>query len=68
MTAISAAREGKKVLLLERTAYIGGLPANGLGATDLATRGATTGLFRRNRQTLWGSCADANPKLLPNDT
>ena len=46
MTAISAAREGKKILLLERTAYIGGLPANGLGATDLATRGATTGLFR----------------------
>ncbi|NDV80698.1 FAD-dependent oxidoreductase [Bacteroides sp. 51] len=46
MTAISAAREGKKILLLERTAYIGGLPANGLGATDLATRGATTGLFQ----------------------
>ena len=45
MTAISAAREGKKILLLERTAYIGGLPANGLGATDLATRGAMTGLF-----------------------
>ena len=23
---------------------------------------------RRTRQTLWGGCADANPKLLPNDT
>ena len=26
--------------------YVGGLPANGLGATDIATRAATTGLFR----------------------
>ena len=25
-------------------------------------------LFRRNRQTLWGGCTDANPKLLLNDT
>ena len=24
--------------------------------------------FRRNRQTLWGGCTDANPKLLLNDT
>lgn len=52
-TAISAAREGKTVLLLERTAHIGGLPANGLGATDITTRNATTGLFKdfvgRNR-------------------
>ena len=23
---------------------------------------------RRNRQTLWGGCTDANPKLLLNDT
>ena len=46
MAAVSAAREGKRVLLLERTWHIGGLPANGLGATDIATRGATTGLFR----------------------
>ena len=45
MTAISAARMGESVLLLERTEHIGGLPANGLGATDIATRGATTGLF-----------------------
>ncbi|MDR2969717.1 MAG: FAD-dependent oxidoreductase [Tannerellaceae bacterium] len=46
MTAIAAAREGKTSVILERTAHIGGLPANGLGATDIATRNATTGLFR----------------------
>jgi hypothetical protein len=46
MAAISAARLGKKSVILERTNYIGGLPANGLGATDIATRAATTGLFR----------------------
>lgn len=46
MTAVSAAREGKTVLLLERTWHIGGLPANGLGATDITTREATTGLFK----------------------
>ncbi len=45
MTAISAARQGKSSVILERTSHIGGLPANGLGATDIATRGATTGLF-----------------------
>jgi hypothetical protein len=44
-TAIAAAKLGKTVLILERTNHIGGLPANGLGATDIDTRGATTGLF-----------------------
>ena len=29
---------------------------------------ANTEKFRRNRQTLWGGCTDANPKLLLNDT
>ncbi len=43
--AIAAARMGSTVLLLERTAHVGGLPANGLGSTDIATRGATGGLF-----------------------
>ena len=43
--AIAAARMGKSSVILERTAYIGGLPANGLCATDIATRMATTGLF-----------------------
>lgn len=45
MAAISAAKMGKTSVILERNAHIGGLPANGLGATDIATRGATTGLF-----------------------
>ena len=36
MAAISAARMGKTSVILERTRYIGGLPANGLGATDIA--------------------------------
>ncbi len=45
MAAIAAAKQGKNSVILERTAHIGGLPANGLGATDIATRGATTGLF-----------------------
>lgn len=45
MAAVSASRSGRSVVLLERSEHIGGLPANGLGATDIATRGATTGLF-----------------------
>jgi len=44
--ALAAAQLGKSVLLLERTAHVGGLPANGLGATDIGTRGATGGLFK----------------------
>lgn len=52
--AISAAKLGKTSVILERTSHIGGLPANGLGATDIGTRGATTGLFgdfvSRNKQ------------------
>lgn len=43
--AIGAARGGCSVVLLDRTAHVGGLPANGLGATDIATRGCTGGLF-----------------------
>ena len=43
--AIAAARLGASVLLLERTQHVGGLIASGLGATDIATRGATGGLF-----------------------
>lgn len=45
MAAIEAARAGRTALVLERTSHIGGLPANGLGATDIATRGCTGGLF-----------------------
>jgi hypothetical protein len=46
MAAIAASREGKTAVLLERSTHAGGLPVNGLGATDIATRGATTGLFK----------------------
>lgn len=46
MAAIAAARGGCRVVLLERSRHIGGLPANGLGATDIHTRGATGGLFK----------------------
>lgn len=45
MAAIAAARNGCSAVILERTTHIGGLPANGLGATDIYTRGATGGLF-----------------------
>ena len=45
MASISAGRLGCSVVLLERSEHIGGLPANGLGATDIGTRGATGGLF-----------------------
>ena len=45
MAAISATRLNKTSVIVERTPYIGGLPANGLGATDIKTKGATGGLF-----------------------
>jgi hypothetical protein len=45
MAAIGAARGGRTVVILDRTEHLGGLPANGLGATDIATRGVTGGLF-----------------------
>ncbi|MFC2076319.1 FAD-dependent oxidoreductase [candidate division KSB1 bacterium] len=45
MTAIAAAKAGHTALILNRGEHIGGLPANGLGATDIITRGATRGLF-----------------------
>lgn len=45
MAAIQAARLNKTSIILERSKYIGGLPANGLGSTDIGTKGATGGLF-----------------------
>jgi len=46
MAAIAAARRGHTVLLLERNKHIGGLPANGLGASDIGTRGCAGGLAK----------------------
>ena len=45
MAGIAVARAGRTAVILERSKYLGGLPANGLGATDIHTRGATGGLF-----------------------
>ncbi len=45
MAGITVAKSGRRAVILERSAHIGGLPANGLGATDIHTRGATGGLF-----------------------
>lgn len=58
MTAVAAARRDASVLLLERTAHVGGLPANGLGATDIATRGATGGLFQTFIDRVYGHYVD----------
>ncbi|MDG3002332.1 FAD-dependent oxidoreductase [Paludisphaera mucosa] len=45
MAGVAAARAGRTAAILERGTHVGGLPANGLGATDIGTRGATGGLF-----------------------
>ena len=45
MTGITVAKAGRRAVILERSGHIGGLPAHGLGATDIHTRGATGGLF-----------------------
>lgn len=50
MAGIAVAQSKRRVVVLERTSHIGGLPANGLGATDIATRGATYGLFLKFTQ------------------
>lgn len=42
---VAASDRGMDVAILERSNHIGGLPANGLGATDIATRSVTGGLF-----------------------
>jgi FAD dependent oxidoreductase len=44
--AVAAARLGRSVLLVERTSHIGGLPANGLGVTDIHTRATIGGIFK----------------------
>ncbi len=45
-SAVTAARMGMKVALVERTKHPGGLPANGLGATDIHTRELSSGFFK----------------------
>lgn len=45
MAGVAVGRGGRTAVILDRNEHIGGLPANGLGATDIHTRGATEGLF-----------------------
>jgi len=47
MAAIAASQQGLSAIILERTSHVGGLPANGLGATDIATREVGAGLFKK---------------------
>ena len=44
--AVHAARMGMQVILIERSRHLGGLPANGLGATDIHTRQLSGGFFK----------------------
>jgi hypothetical protein len=45
-SAISAARNGASVALVERHNHVGGMSASGLGKSDIEEKGAVGGLFR----------------------
>ena len=45
-SAVVASRMGMKVAIVERTKHIGGLPSNGLGATDIHTKELISGFFK----------------------
>lgn len=45
MSAVSAGRMGRKVILSEYYGHIGGMSASGLGKSDIENRGAIAGLF-----------------------
>ena len=67
MAGIAVAKSQRSAVILERTSHLGGLPANGLGATDIATRGATGGLFlefiRRIKQHYIDCYGAASPQV-----
>ncbi|MEI8045263.1 MAG: FAD-dependent oxidoreductase, partial [Verrucomicrobiota bacterium] len=44
--AVSAARKGQRVALVEYQRHLGGMSSSGLGKADVETRGAIGGLFR----------------------
>ena len=46
VAAISASREGEKVVLIEPGRHLGGMVSGGLGATDFGNRGAIGGISR----------------------
>jgi hypothetical protein len=45
-SAVAAAREGKKVVLVEPCKHVGGMVSGGLGATDFGNRAAIGGISR----------------------
>ena len=47
MAAYKAAKEGKKVLLIEPAKHLGGMTASGLGMTDIGDKEAITGNTRK---------------------
>src|SRR5580698_5705057 len=46
VAAVSASREGEKVVLIEPGRHLGGMVSGGLGATDHGNRGAIGGISR----------------------
>ncbi|MGC8668056.1 MAG: FAD-dependent oxidoreductase [Chthonomonadales bacterium] len=50
--AVTAARYGLKTVLIEETRRIGGMPANGLGSTDLRMQEHSSGFFEEFRRTI----------------
>ena len=46
VAAVSAAREGRSVVLVEPGRHVGGMVSGGLGATDFGNRGAIGGISR----------------------
>lgn len=50
--AVTAARYGLDTILIEETRRIGGMPANGLGATDLRMPEHSSGFFEEYRRTI----------------
>ena len=46
IAAVSASREGEKVVLIEPGRHLGGMVSGGLGATDFGNRGAVGGITR----------------------
>jgi hypothetical protein len=56
--AITSARYGLNVVLIEETRRLGGMPVNGLGSTDLRRLNDSSGLFeefRRRVQSIYGT-------------
>jgi hypothetical protein len=47
ITAYSAAKLGKSVILIEPSAHLGGMSASGLGSTDIGNKYAVQGLARK---------------------